>query len=204
MVAGDPARAEQAFRAAVAVDGSSEARQGLALSLLAQRQVGEALPLLADLANEKPDLRRLRAYGVALDMAGRQAEAQAAYRRGLRLSPADANLHGNLALSLAAAGQMEAALGEMRAAQLAPVPDPRQEVNSVLLLAVAGREAEARQQGDATLGPARTAVVLQQAVQVRTAPDAASRALAFGLLAAPPAAPSPSGPATLATARAGD
>lgn len=125
LLAGDPARAEQAYRAAVAIDPSADARQGLAMSLLAQRQVREALPLLAALADEQPDPRRLRAYGVALDMAGRQADAQAVYRRGLKLAPADANLHGNLALSLAASGQIDAALSEMRAAHLLPARSRR-------------------------------------------------------------------------------
>lgn len=183
MAHGDSGRSEQAFRAALAVSGSAEARRGLAMALLAQRQVDEALPILAALADEQPDPSRLRAYGVALDMAGRQKEAQDAYRRGLKLAPADANLHGNLALSLAIAGQVDAALGQMRAARLSPLPDPRQEVNGVLLLAIAGREAEARQQGNAALGAARTEVVLRQADQVLAAPDAASRAAAFGLFA---------------------
>lgn len=175
-----------------------------AAALLSQRQVSEALPLLAALADEQPDPRRLRAYGVALDMAGRQTKAQAAYRRGLKLAPADANLHGDLALSLAIAGQMDAALGEMRAARLAPLPDSRQEVNSVLLLAVAEREDEARQQGNTTLGPARTEIVLRQASQVRAAPDAASRAAALDLLAAPPTEASiEASPARSAAARAG-
>ena len=205
MAQGDPARAEQAFRAALAVRPSDEARRGLGLALLSQRQVNEALPLLAALADEQPDPRRLRAYGVALDMAGRQVDAQAAYRRGLRLAPADANLHGNLALSLAVAGQTDAALGEMRAARLAPLPDARQEVNSVLLLAVAGRENEARQQGNTTLGRARTDIVLRQASQVREAPDAASRAAIFGLLAAAVTeTPIEALPHRPAAARAGD
>ena len=190
MASGDPARAEQAYRAALAAGGdSATSKYGLAVSLLMQRRTGEALPLLAALAGKQPDARVLRTYGVALDMAGRQAEAQAAYRRGLDLAPADPNLHGNLALSLAASGQIEAALAEMRAARLSPLPDARQEVNGILLLAIAGQDDEARRQGGALLGPARTEVVLRQAAQVRAAPDAASRAAALGLLSAarPPA-----------------
>lgn len=200
MASGDPGRAEQAFRAALVLNGdSAAAKHGLAVALLAQRRAGEALPLLAALAGKRPDARTLRTYGVALDMAGQQAEAQAAYRRGLELAPADPNLHGNLALSLAASGQMEAALAEMRAAQLAPLPDPRQGVNGILLLAVAGRGEEARRQGVALLGPARTEVVLRQAEQVRAAADAPSRATALGLLSVP----QPPAPGRPEAARAG-
>lgn len=201
MASGDPARAEQAFRAALAVDGASAAaRYGFAVALLAQRHTSEALPLLAALADKQPDPRTLRTYGVALDMAGRQSEAQAAYRHGLGLAPADPNLHGNLALSLAASGQMQAAMAEMRAAQLAPLPDPRQEVNGILLLAIAGQDGEARRRGAALLGLARTEAVLRQAGQVRAASDAPARAVALGLLTGP----QPSAPGRPEVARAGD
>lgn len=200
MALGDSARAEQAFRAALVLNGgSATTRYGFAVALLAQRRSGEALPLLAALVGEQPVARTLRTYGVALDMVGHQAEAQAAYRRGLELAPADPNLHGNLALSLAASGQMQAAMAEMRAAQLAPLPDPRQDVNSILLLAVAGQDGEARRQGIALLGPARVEVVLRQAGRVRAAPDPPSRAIALGLLTGP----QPSAPDQPEAARAG-
>ena len=177
----DPAHAEQAFRAAIqsgTTDGATQ--RGLATALLAQHRPAEAVPILAAIPD--PDAQALRTYGVALDMVGRQADAQAAYRRGLALSPADANLHGDLALSLAISGQMDAALAEMHAATYAPVADPRQTANQVLLLAVAGQDAAARAQGITLLGPARTEVVMQQAGRVRAAPDAAARAAAFGIL----------------------
>lgn len=203
-LAADPARAEQAFRAALTLDGSSaDARRGLAVSLLAQSRFDEALPLLATLADTQPSPVSMLLYGTALDMAGRQDAAQAAYRRGLALSPADADLHGNLALSLLVAGQTDAALTEMHAAQLAPLPDSRQDANSVLVLAVVGRESEARQQGVTLIGPARTEVVMRQAARVRAAADPASRARALGLLIAA-ARPQPAPEATPATAPAAD
>jgi len=190
MAQGDPARAEQAFRAALALNGRlAGARSGRALAVLTQGHVTEALPMLAALANDQPTPQSLRAYGAALDMAGHQDEAQDAYHRGLALAPADANLHGNLALSLAAAGQMGAALDEMRLAQAAPLPDPRQDVNAVLLRAVTGQELEARRLGASLLGPARTEAVLRQARTVRAADDPSARATAFGLFIAKGAGP---------------
>lgn len=183
MALGAPDRAEQAFRAAMAVDRETpDVQQGLAISLLAQGKIEDSLALLSAVADKQPSPRAFRTYGAALDMSGKQAQAQAAYRRGLELAPADSNLHGNLALSLAADGRMDAALEEWHAAQLAPFPDPRQAINGVLLLAVAGRDGEARQQGVALLGPAQTEALLRQAVRVRAAPDPASRAKALGLL----------------------
>lgn len=185
MAQGDPARAEQAFRAALTIDGQLvDAQSGRAAAVLTQGRVDEALPMLAALANDRPSPQSLRAYGAALDMTGRQDDAQAAYRRGLALAPADANLHGNLALSLAAAGMMEGALDEMRLAEAAPLPDQRQDVNGVLLRAVAGRVREARRRGDRLLGAARTQVVLRQAAEVRAINGPAARAMAFGLFTA--------------------
>jgi tetratricopeptide (TPR) repeat protein len=92
LAAGDPVRAEQAFRAPL-MSGSAgpDAKRGLAAALLSEGRAADALPLLAaDGAGE--DVRMLRDRGVALDLLGRPAEAQAAYRAGLRLAPLDAAL----------------------------------------------------------------------------------------------------------------
>ncbi len=49
MAQGDPARAEQAFRAALALNGQlAEAQSGRAVAVLTQGRVDEALPMLAD------------------------------------------------------------------------------------------------------------------------------------------------------------
>ena len=184
---GEPLRAEQAFRAIMALGtASAEVRYGLGIALLAQHRISEALPILAALGQGSSDLRLLRVYAVALDMSGRSAEAQASYRRGLALAPADSSLHGDLALSLAASGDITAALAESAAAMAAVVPDPRQQANNVLLLAISGQEDEARRRGTDLLGRDRTEAVLQRAALVRQAPDAASRAIALGVLTQPP------------------
>ena len=184
---GEPLRAEQAFRAALVLDSDdASAKYGLGVALLALRRVSDAVPILAALGKNSADPRLIRAYGVALDMAGRSAEAQATYRRGLAAAPADANLHGDLALSLAASGDLGPALAESDAAVAAVIPDPRQKANNILLLAMAGQEAEARRRGESLLGADQTKAVLKRAALVRQAPDAAARAAALGLLTQPP------------------
>ena len=180
---GEPLRAEEAFRAILASSpDDADARFGLGVALLGKHQPNDALPILAPLARDASEPRLLRAYGVALDMAGRAAEAQEVYRHGLQLAPADSDLHGDLALSLAASGDNDAALSESGLAVAAIVPDPRQQANKVLILALTGQEDEARRFGDDAIGAPRTDAVLARAAEVREAPDPAARANALGLL----------------------
>jgi tetratricopeptide (TPR) repeat protein len=132
----------------------------------------------------------LGAEGTALDMLGRRQEAQAVYRRGLQADPTDAALHGNLALSLALEGQQSAALTELRAAIGAPQPDPRQEANAVLVLALLNRVDEARARGAQTIGPAGTETLIGRADLARQTGDPLRQAQALGVLtSARPAQP---------------
>jgi Flp pilus assembly protein TadD len=197
----DAPRAEQAFRAALTLaSGDANARRGLAQALLAEHHAEEALPILRELAAGSPDPRMFRAYGTALDLTGQPEAAQQVYRQGLQIAPADADLHGNLALSLAISGDTHGALQQMRAAIDAPDPDPRQEANAVLIMALAGQADTARERGDRALGAAATDVLLGRAAQARGATDARGRALALGVITATPTAvpgePLPMGPAT--------
>jgi Flp pilus assembly protein TadD len=119
--AGDEAAAQ--FRDVLARHGSDEtARRGLASALiamgqpaLAEQQIDVALQANAN------DYRALNLLGVALDMQGRHAEAQANYRRGIELAPTYMTLRSNYGLSLAITGPPQEAI-----AQLAPVAGSRQ------------------------------------------------------------------------------
>jgi Flp pilus assembly protein TadD len=191
--ANEAERAEQAFRSALTLRADDPpARRGLALSLLAQGRAAEALPILQTLEASGSDARLLRAEGTAFDMLGRSAEAQAAFRRGIARAPSDADLHGNLALSLALSGNAADALAELRAALAAPQPDPRQEGNAVLVLSLLGRTAEAEVRGTQTLGTEATISLMRRAARARAAETSADRLAALGVLtssltAAPPA-----------------
>ena len=207
-----PMSAEQAFRGALmlAPDDVS-AKRGMALSLLAEGRAAEALPLLQHLAGNSTDPRLLRAEGTALDMLGRQTEAQAIYRKALSYAPVDADLHGNLALSLALSGDGMDALREMQAAIASPNPDPRQDANAVLVLALTDHVAAAQARGETTIGEAATHDLLIRADQARTATTAPARAIAIGLMTATtasgtplttPAGPAPGSPAPAANALA--
>lgn len=179
----DPARAEQAFRGELAIDpGNAAAERGLAGALLAQNRAAEALPILQRLGEGTADPNLLRTIGTALDMVGQPDAAQAVYRRGLHLDPIDADLHGNLALSLALSGQAAAAVSEMQAAIASPDPDPRQAANAVLVLALTGNTATAEARGNATIGAATTQALLARAQQALAATDPRARAAAVGML----------------------
>ncbi len=188
-----PARAEQAFLAALVVDGSDPVvRRALGLAQLRLQRPDQAAVSLQPLAATTTDPQLLRLYGTALAMSGRPDEAAAAYHCGLALAPADAALHGNLALALAAADRTDEAMAELDAAVAAPIPDPRQDANAVLVLALLGRYSEARMRAQgAQLGPQATDMLLARAARARQAPDAAGRSQALGL-----AAPTP-GPRTV-------
>lgn len=180
-----PMRAEQAFRGALMLAPDNvAAKRGLALSLLAQGRAAEALPMLQQLAANSTDTRLMRAEGTALDMLGRQTEAQAIYRKALRYAPIDADLHGNLALSLALSGDATDALREMQAAIASPNPDPRQDANAVLVVALTGNVAAAEARGETTIGAAATQELLARADRARAATTAAARAVAVGLMTA--------------------
>jgi tetratricopeptide (TPR) repeat protein len=182
----DAPRAEQAFRGALASEPRNRAaRRGLALALLEEGNAAQALPILQQLAADSSDPALLRAEGTALDMVGQPRAAQAVYRQGLRLDPIDADLHGDLALSLALSGDAADALAQMQAAIASPNPDPRQNANAVLVLALTGNAAAARTRGDATIGGSATDALLARAQQVAAAVDARQRAVAVGMLTGP-------------------
>lgn len=207
-----PMRAEQAFRGALTLaPGDDATKRGLALSLLAQGRAAEALSLLQQVAANSTDPRLLRAEGTALDMLGRQTEAQAIYRKALRHAPIDADLHGNLALSLALSGDAQNALREMQASVASPNPDPRQDANVVLVLALTGNVAAAQARGEATIGAAATQELLARANAARSATTAPARAVAIGLMTTggehempliipAPASPAPVAPSPVANA----
>ena len=65
-------------------------------------------------AADPKDLRAVNGLGVAYDLAGRHAEAQATYRRGLDREPENVALRNNLGLSLALAKRPEEAIPILR------------------------------------------------------------------------------------------
>ncbi len=92
--AGEEQKAEQVLRAALLHAGASgSAHHALALSLIRQKRLAEALPLLEEAAAREPGNARFAyVYAVALREAGRREDAIAVLRKALREHPADEEL----------------------------------------------------------------------------------------------------------------
>jgi putative thioredoxin len=114
----DPARAEAAYRQALARDGKSDAaRLGLARALLAQNQTAEIAELLAEVTPEGDAGAEAQRLTAQLQLRqGAPADAEAAARRRLAAEPDSAEARLQLGEALAAAGQYEKALEVLMAA----------------------------------------------------------------------------------------
>lgn len=185
LASGATDRAEQSFRSALALrPGNADASVGLAVALLSRGDPQAALAYITPVALSSRNPRVLRNYGVTLDMLGRPEEAQAAYRRGLAQTPADPDLRGNLALSLAISGDMAGAQREIRAAVNSPNAPERESLNQVVLLAMAGQEAEAREAGRQVAQPGRIEALITQGHRAGAAQGPTARAVALGTITA--------------------
>jgi Flp pilus assembly protein TadD len=172
--------AEASYRAGLALTPNSiDGRTGLAAVLLRRGDAAGAEAQLAPLAAGSQDVRLLRVHGVALDRLGRPTEAAAAYRRGLAVAPQDADLRGNLALSLALAND-PAAVAEVRRVPSSPANEARYRRLLALVLLLAGDPAgpaEAQR-----LPPPEREEILQRVAAARAESDPARRAAAVGLV----------------------
>ncbi len=154
----DPAGAEQAYRAALAVDAEfSEALNNLGALLRDQDRVEEAVRLLREAVRVRPAFASAQLnLGLALEDAGDDEGALRAYRAVIRLSPREPVSRTSLGLLLLRRGQRDQALIELRRA--APLAESRAD------LAALG--AGLRQAGD----PAMALRVLRQAVDAEESP----------------------------------
>jgi Flp pilus assembly protein TadD len=91
--------------------------------------------------------------GVALDTQGRTAEAADAYARALELSPGNAAVLNNYALSLALAGKLDDAVAMLRQAAELPASGTQVRQNLALLLALKGDGAQAERLAGHDLPP---------------------------------------------------
>lgn len=179
--AGDRVEATRAWRAALAAaPADQQALRGLAVALLTEGRGQEATSLLeAATAGSRPDARMLGMLAVAYDTLGRGAEATAAHARAVAALPNDADLRVNQGLSQLAQGEVQAALGLLRAAASLPAAGPRHRRALALALFAAAEEPEAR----AVLAgaePGLVDAVRMQGMRVRAAPPGAARAAAIG------------------------
>ncbi len=115
------------------------ARRGLAAAM-----IGMGQPTLAEeqlalvLQADSSDYRALNVLGVALDMQGRHAEAQANYRKAIQLAPDYLPTRSNFGLSLAITGPPQEAVAQLAPIATARGSDARIRQNLAFAYAMAG------------------------------------------------------------------
>lgn len=177
--------AVSAYRHAIANDSDDhEARLELGQALLQSGRIEQSIGYFRRLTSmpEHFTIRSCRFYGAALDLHADHAKAQAVYERCLKLAPDDTGVRGNLALSQVLSGRRQAAV----ATSADVIQDPRASRvhvrNHVLILALAGRPAEAERLGKASLGEASTARIIETARRIVAIENPSERARSIGLM----------------------
>jgi Flp pilus assembly protein TadD len=131
-----------------------DALRGLARAYLMSGKPALAGQPLATAFQDNPDdPKLLELIGVADDFVGRHEEAQARYRRGLELAPADPALSLDLALSLALNGNYPEAIGILRPIATAGSASPRERQTLALIYGLQGDRRSAEQMARRDLDP---------------------------------------------------
>jgi Flp pilus assembly protein TadD len=158
MMSGNNAAAATSFRRALVIEPTLDiARLNLGRMALGSEPAQAEILFTAILAHDDSNIQALNNLGVAQDLQGRHADAQATYRRVLAIAPEQGSARQNLGLSLAVSGapdQAVAMLGSISGHQTA---DRRARDNLAVALALAGRSTEASQMLREELSPADAA-----------------------------------------------
>ncbi len=116
-----------------------------AKALLAAGRKAEALETLRELSGAMAGVWQVHsALGIAYDAVGRFDEAIGAYRTALKLSPENAVVMNNLAMSQAMAGHLQAAIDTLEAAALINRSNTHIRQNLALLYAANGENEKAQ------------------------------------------------------------
>lgn len=127
-----------------------------------------ALPFADEALGLAPrDARVLVNRGAVLDALQRHAEAQAAYRSALEISPRSVAARNNLALSLALGGQYEEAVGIMTPLARSASATPKIRENLALIFGLSGDSERAAAASRIDLDDVHTAENLQFYARVR-------------------------------------
>ena len=182
--AGDAEGAEEAFRAALAIDPKDpNALLGLGT---AQLQKGEAEAAARSLAPAAEALNSVAAYnrlGTALVFSGNGGAAEGAFSKALSLQPANLDTTTNLALAEALSNNLSGAVTHMAGVVGSPLAERRHFVNYLIVLTMAGETEKARSVPVPDMSSKQKNQILAKAAKLRSIPDVARRAQQIGLLA---------------------
>ena len=166
------------YRVALQIDPhSSQAETGAGRCLLRRTPAEAQQAFAAAVADDPNNAAALSDLGIAMDLQGHFAEANAPYQKALLLAPGTAATEVNIGMSLALAGQTEDALDYLAPLANAPSATPRIRQDYALALVAAGQLDEARQFLAVDLSPDQVETVLEDYMNLTSrAPGANAQA----------------------------
>jgi Flp pilus assembly protein TadD len=178
------AEAIGAYRSALAINADdADAQLGLGAALM---QHGDLQNGLAALAKAAPLVNTGAAYnrlGVAQTMAGKFAEAQDTFEKGLGVSPGDVDITTNLALAAALAGNIDKAATLANEVATSPAANAAHRRNLVLVLGMIGKNShDARAVAPDGLSQPQFNALFGRATSIRSITDPVARAHALGTM----------------------
>lgn len=180
---GQPERAASAFRNALnAQPESGPALLGLGTAQLQADQVEGAVRSLSVAAPKVKSSAAYNRLGTALILTGNAADAVDAFRSAARIEPANLDTQTNIALAQAIAGQAQASVATSRAVTTSPRAELRHFRNLMLVLVMAGQDAEAAAVNVPDYPDAEKRAFLAEARKIRGIASPAGKARAIGLL----------------------
>ena len=137
-----------------------------------------ATPLAIAYQDTPDDPKLLMLIGVADDFIGQHVAAQARYRQGQQIAPADHSLALNLALSLALSEKFDQAIAILRPIAQSPGGTPHERQTLALIYGLKGDQKAAREVARVDLDPASVDhnLAFYESLR-RLPPDARSRAI---------------------------
>lgn len=145
VASGQAAAALTNYRQALDANPSNQrALIGAGKAYLVVKDADSAIDVFQRAVLNEPTPKNYASLGAAYDLKGNHKEAQAAYRQGLRLAPQDLNLRNNIGLSLAVAGDTDAAINVLQSVVAEPNATAAHRSNLALVYGLAGKENAAR------------------------------------------------------------
>ncbi|AMB84965.1 hypothetical protein AWM79_06430 [Pseudomonas agarici] len=180
---GDARAAERAFQQGLELKRDDPvALLGLGTAQLRQGKLDRAAVALTQAASTLNTPQAYNRLGIAQVLRGQTADAQAAFGKSLALAPTDLDTQCNLALAYVLGGKADQALSSIRQVGQSPRAQPRHQRNELLILVLAGREAQLSTLALDDIAPAEQQRLLVEARRIKAIADPAAQARELGLI----------------------
>ncbi|NWB26655.1 tetratricopeptide repeat protein [Pseudomonas gingeri] len=180
---GDARGAERAFQQGLELKRDDPAALlGLGTAQLREGKLDRAAVALTQAASALNTAQAYNRLGIAQVLRGQTGDAQAAFSKSLGLAPSDLDTQCNLALAYALGGKADQALGSIRQVSQSPRAQPRHQRNELLILILAGHEAQLSTLALDDIAPAEQQRLLVEARRIKAIADPAAQARELGLI----------------------